>query len=352
MSKNLRILFVHKNPCARAYKEAVALTGLGHSIDIACEKNDQHPDITQYIDTIYKYADYDQLAEIIRKDCWDIVHCHNEPNMPTVVATQNASNCPVVYDCHDVTGLRQQLDPERRENERRCFEESDGVIMVTNTLVDVISKRYNVDNIIALPCYCLVENVPRVQRKKLPGNHLVYQGMILDSGIHPLEYRNYYPFFKAMVEKGIHVHVYCSIFNPKVLSSYIHLDQSTTFFHFHQQVPYEQLLDELGQYQWGLAAFNIEDIHEKDKLLFLNSILPNKLFDYIFSGACPIVMNNATAGKWCEKHGVGYHVHSLDEMLDVLLNSPPIAPVDDLSLISMEKHIRAVEEFYFKLLQE
>jgi len=346
MKTKLRILFIHKEPCARAYKEAVALHKLGHTIDLACEKNDQHPNILNYLDDVYFYKNYEQLASIVRQGKWDVIHSHNEPNMPTVVAIRNAGHCPVVYDCHDVTGLRQKLEGERRENERVCFEESDGIIMVTETLVEIARDRFQVDNILALPCYCLVDEMARIQRSKLEGNHIVYQGMLLDGGVPPLEYRNYYPFFKKMVECDMHVHVYCSAFNPRVQSSYIDLQQSSDLFHFHQQVPYAQLLDEMSQYTWGLVAFNVEEIHEQDRLTFLNSILPNKLFDYVFSGVCPVVFNNKTAGEWVEKHGVGYYARSEAEMLDILTSREPLPYVENVMFMSMEENIKNLEDLY------
>ena len=347
--KKFNILFIHKDPCARAYKEAVALTRRGHTIDLAVEKVSQHPEILGHVRSVHTYADYGQLAGIVRNGSWDIVHGHNEPNTPTAVAIENA-RCPVVYDCHDFSGLRQRLTGTRHKTERCCFEQSHAVIVVSENMAAVVQERYTPRWMVSLPCYCLVEEMERSSREKLPGNHLVYQGMLLDAGITPLEYRNYHPFFKKMVEHGIHVHVYCSAFNPKVQSSYIELRESSDLFHFHQQVPYARLLDEMGQYHWGLAAFNMQEILEPDKRLFLNSILPNKLFDYVFSGVCPVVYNNRTTGEWVERHDAGYHVRSENELIDVLLHAQPRQPVNDLSLISMEEHIRDIENLYHGLL--
>ena len=350
MKEKLRILFIQQRPCARAYKEAVALYRLGHTIDFVYKWNERYPFMTDYLGETYEYEDYDQLAEVIRLGRWDIVHSHNEPNTPTAVAIRNA-NCPVVYDCHDVSGLRQNLDGERHETERFCFEHSDGVIMVTTPLCEMTRQElgYTYADPLILPCYCLTDEMPRSSRQKLPGTHIVYEGTLLDAGITPLEYRNYYPFFKKMVDNGIHVHVYCSGFNPRVQSSYIELHESSDLFHFHRQVPYPQLMEEMGQYQWGLVAFNIDDISEHGRR-FLDTFMPHKLFEYLFAGACPIVLNTKNPGEWTEKHGVGYYVHSEDEMIDVLLNKKPIPPMEDLQLISLEHHMLEVQDLYYRLL--
>jgi hypothetical protein len=106
----------------------------------------------------------------------------------------------------------------------------------------------------------------------------------------------------------------------------------------------------MSQYQWGLAAFNISEILEEKRLTFLNSILPNKLFDYLFSGVTPVVMNNKTAGEWVEENQTGYYARSEDELLDILLNENPLSYFEDISFMSMEKHIQDIEDLYREVL--
>nr|WP_321513215.1 glycosyltransferase [uncultured Pseudodesulfovibrio sp.] len=350
MKEKLRILFIHKDPCSRAYKEAVSLNRMGHTIDLACEALDDHPNISEYIDKIYTYKDLEELADIIRKGHWDIIHGHNEPNEPTEVAIRNANGCPVVFDCHDFRGLRQKLDDREKVTEKCCFEESDGVIVVSERMTQVVAQYYDTKRTISLPCFCLTSEMQRVFKDKLDGNHMVYQGMLLDAGIYPLEYRNYHPFFKDFTDNGVNVHVYCSHFNPRVQGTYIELQNSTELFHFHQYMPYADLLEDMSQYQWGLTAFNVSEITEEKRLTFLNSILPNKLFDYLFSGITPIVCNNETAGEWAEKHDLGYYARTEAEMLDIMLNEKPKPLMEDVSLISMEQHTVAIQNLYYEVL--
>lgn len=352
MKDKLRILFIHKDPCSRAYKEAVSLRKMGHTIDLACEALDDHPGIVEHLDQVYTYADLDELAAIVRNGSWDIIHGHNEPNEPTEVAIRNAPGTPVVFDCHDFRGLRQVLDEREQVTERCCFEESAGVIVVSERMIQVVGRYYAPRDIVSLPCYCLTDEMRRVFRDKLDGNHMVYQGMLLDAGIYPLEYRNYYPFFKDFTDQGIDVHVYCSHFNPRVQGTYIALQESTDRFHFHQYMPYADLLEDMSRYRWGLAAFNVSEITEEKRLTFLNSILPNKLFDYLFSGVTPIVCNNETAGEWVEKHDLGYYARTEAEMLDIMLNEKPKPLMEDVSLISMEKHAAVIDDLYRRVLSE
>ncbi|KAB1441397.1 glycosyltransferase [Pseudodesulfovibrio senegalensis] len=347
---SLNILFIHEDPCARAYKEAVALRKRGHTIDLACEKITNQPASREQFRDIYTYKNLNELAAIVRQKKWDVIHGHNEPNEPTEVAIRNADDCPVIFDCHDFRGLRQKMAPEELVTEKCCFEESDGAIVVSTTMMDVVHRYYSPKRLVSLPCYCLVDEIKRERMDKLSGNHLVYQGMLLDAGIYPLEYRNYYPLFKKITDNGIHVHVYCSSFNPRVQGTYIELNESSDLFHFHQHIPYADLLREMSQYQWGLAAFNISEILEEKRLTFLNSILPNKLFDYLFSGVTPVVMNNKTAGEWVEENQTGYYARSEDELLDILLNENPLSYFEDISFMSMEKHIQDIEDLYREVL--
>ena len=352
MENRYRILVIQRDPCVRAYKQAVALKKRGHIIDLACESITSQESIKKVLNNIYPYDNLLELEKFVRTGNWDIIHSHNEPNEPTAAALNGAEGSPVVYDCHDYRGLRQKLPLEEDLIERRCFEETHGVIHVSQGMKKVSEERYTPKKQIVLPSYPLISEQPRVHYNKLPGNHVVYQGGLLDDGIIPFEYRNYYPFFKLLTDNKVHVHAYAASYNPRVLKTYIKLDEDSNYFHLYKPLPYGDLLAEMSRYHWGLAGFNVEDIHDENRLRFLNNALPNKLFDYLFSGVCPIVINNATAGAWVEDNKVGYYAHFKTDLVNTILNKVPYPKFENLELIGMENNIQYLENFYQEILND
>jgi len=349
--KKLNVLFVHTDPCVRAEKEAYALKQCGHSVHLMCEGINFQPNMKNIASSVSYYSGLDELGELLRKhDGFDVVHCHNEPNEPTVVALDNVQ-CPVVYDCHDYRGLRQKLEGQEALTEKRCFEDTHAVIHVSEGMLAAAAERYSSKFAMVLPSYPLIQESVHIGGQKLPGIHVAYVGGLRDKGSGFYEYRNYYPFFQALVEAGIHVHAYPADMNPKNLSTYMELDSSSEFFHLHEKCPYDVLIKEVSQYQWGLSGFNFNDIQDESTISFLNNALPNKLFDYIIAGVCPVVINNATSAQYVESQKIGFKASNIKELVDIISNETPIPPLSDLSTIDMLEQVTHLEKLYYNLLE-
>ncbi len=345
----LDILFIHKDPCIRAEKEARALVNRGHRVHLMCEGLTFQPDMRHIAHRVDFHSGLDELAGLLRSgNGWDVAHCHNEPNEPTTTALDNL-DCPVVYDCHDFRGLRQTLDPVEAETERRCFEDTAAVVHVSQGMLDVAAGRYRSRRAMVLPSYPLIAEAPE-RADKLPGNHLVYVGGLRDRGAGHYEYRNYLPFFQDLVRAVVHVHAYPADMNPKNLATYMTLDRESEFFHLHDRLPLGEMLAEISRYQWGLSGFNFMDIDDDNTLMFLNNALPNKLFDYILAGVCPVVLNCDTAGCWAEEHGLGFHARDRQDLVRIVRDESPKPLLGDLGLIDMQERIKELESLYASLI--
>lgn len=346
----LDILFVHIDPCIRAEKEAFALANRGHRVHLLCQGLNFQPNMRDICASVTHYADLAELGSLIRKrDDFDVVHCHNEPNEPTVAALDNTDR-PVVYDCHDFRGLRQTLAGAEAETERRCFEDTAAVVHVSRGMAEAAAGRYASDKVLVLPSYPMLTAAPAEHLPKLDGNHLVYLGGLRDRGSVHYEYRNYLPFFEKLTAAGVHVHAYPADFNPKNLGTYLALDRENEFFHLHPKLPYAELLREISRYQWGLSGFNFMDIKDPNTLLFLNNALPNKLFDYLLGGVCPVVVNCETSGRWAVEHGLGYHAADAEQMVDIVLHETPKPPLSDFGRVDMLEQVGKLEGLYRELL--
>lgn len=346
----LDILFIHIDPCIRAEKEAFALTNRGHRVHLFCQGLNFQPKMRDICASVTMYADLNELAGLLRaRPVFDIIHSHNEPNEPTVVALDN-SKLPVVYDCHDFRGLRQELKGDEAETERRCFEETAAVVHVSQGMVDVAAGRYDSRRTMVLPSYPMLTAAPAEPLPKLLGNHVVYLGGLRDRGSIHYEYRNYLPFFEKLTQAGVHVHAYPADQNPKNLQTYMALDRETERFHLHDKLPYAELLQDISQFQWGLSGFNFMDIRDENTLLFLNNALPNKLFDYLIGGVCPVVINCETSGRWAVEHDLGYHAGTMDELVEIVCTQTPKPPLTDFGQVDMLEQVVKLETLYREVL--
>ncbi|MCJ2166244.1 MULTISPECIES: glycosyltransferase [unclassified Pseudodesulfovibrio] len=347
---SLDIVFVHIDPCIRAEKEAFALTRRGHRVHLFCQGLNFQPNMRDICASVTQYSSLDELGSLLRNHSgFDIVHCHNEPNEPTVVALENTDR-PVIYDCHDFRGLRQQLVGHEAETERRCFEDTAAVVHVSQGMVDLAADRYTSHRTMVLPSYPMLTAAPAKPLDKLDGTHVVYLGGLRDRGSIHYEYRNYLPFFEKLIEAGVHVHAYPADQNPKNLATYMALDAQSALFHLHDKLPYAELLQDISQFQWGLSGFNFMDITDENTLLFLNNALPNKLFDYLIGGVCPVVVNCDTSGRWVEEHGLGYHADSMETLVDIVCNRQPKPRLKDFGQVDMLEQVANLESLYRRVL--
>lgn len=352
IGQSLDILFLHEDPCVRAYKQSVSLTKQGHRVHLICKTLTIQPKMAEIVSSVTHYLDFEHLAVLLTQGRWDVVHSHNEPNEITEVALLNVNYCPVIFDCHDYTGLRQKLHAVQARTERRCFEDSHAVIHVSHGMLDVAAERYVSKRSIVLPSYPSKAELNLPRKSKMPGNHLVYLGGLLDAGHKNFEYRNYYPFFVALIEKGVHVHAFPSSTQQERVRTYLELDKKSEFFHLHGKLPYSKLLEVISMFQWGLSGFSFEGINEPNRIRFLNNALPNKLFDYIAAGVCPVVVNCDTAGRFAEDLGVGYHARDITHFVEIVTDGRPKPPLEDLSLIDMDSQVARLVELYRELIRD
>lgn len=344
---SLDILFLHENPCVRAYKEAVSLMKRGHAVHLICRDLTAQPHMAEIVTTMRRYDDLDHLAGLLRTSGpWDIIHSHNEPNEITEAALLNVDYCPIVYDCHDYTGLRQKLMVAQTRSERRCFEDSDAVIHVSQGMLETAAERYESRRAMVLPSFPTTADVAIKRRPKIAGNHVVYLGGLLDAGRKNFEYRNYYPYFKALVEAGVHVHAFPSTLQKEKMRTYLELDAASDNFHLHNKLPYAELLEVISMFQWGLSGFNFDGIEEPNRIRFLHNALPNKLFDYIVAGVCPVVVNCDTAGRFAEDLGVGFRARDAEHIVEIVTTERPRPPLEDFSSIDMDARIEDLVTLY------
>lgn len=345
----LRVLMVHIDPCIRVLKEAQALRAHGVQLDLLCMKLSHQHALRDVVEHVYAVDNYEALEVFLRSRHteWDIIHCHNEPNEITAVAILACTARPVIYDCHDMSSMRSTLSENDANIERVCFTHSAGIVHVSEGIKEFAVKKYGPSLSVVLPSYPLASESAIGAKPKLKGNHIVYQGTMHPPGKHAFTYRNYMPMFEQLCEAGVYVHVFPTAALPNsIVKHYKMLSGTFNNICIHKPLPYNELLRTMSQFQWGFSGFNFEDISDANTRLFLNSALPNKFFDYVLAGVCPVVINNKTTAEFATKLGIGYAAQDMDDAVRICTTLPPLPPIADLAAIDMGTQIGRLLALY------
>ncbi len=214
--KPLNILFAQESPCIRNYKMATALKLRGHRVSLAYvhkKLSQMYPGLSDEV--------YEKLHRMSRpEDIWelsgeyDLVHCHNEPDLLTVAAL--GGDAPVVHDTHDLISLRGGGDPQLRFLEGLANRAAQGRVYTTPYQRDEVQKLYRAGGpSLVLYNYASWGDLPQEWLPKLSEQdgkvHLVYEG-----GIGGNAHRDFTQLFLELDRRGICVHIYPPADNPQL----------------------------------------------------------------------------------------------------------------------------------------
>ncbi len=295
----LNILFVQDQPCIRNYKEACALKKLGHSVALAYSRgrlSERYalPDSTY--SGCYKLDTPSDLQQLSRR--FDVVHCHNEPDLWTTIAL--SFDTPVIHDTHDLLTLREPNDPGVRFLESVANRGAAGRIYVSEFLLQIARSEYQVEakTSIVLPNYVTKGQLPRSLLRKLSAGdgqvHVVYAGGVVDRTD---SHRFLLEPFQQITDSGLNLHLY----PPNRVERYEQMGEKNSRFFCHRTVSPETLLTELCRYDFGLIVFN----QIPEKMRHLDSALPNKLFEYLAAGLPVIGPENQGLSRFINETGCG-----------------------------------------------
>jgi len=272
----LNILFVQDAPCIRNYKMATALRGRGHSVSLAYTRARLSQMYTALDDNVYnecfQIKSYPQLWDLSRN--YDIIHCHNEPDILTVAAL--AGTRPVIHDTHDLISLRAKEDANLIYFEGIANRGAAGRVYTTPFQLQQAKLMYKVeDPSIVFYNYVSQGDLPAKYLPKLSDTdgqiHIVYEG-----GIGGNMHRNFSALFNELAQNNIHIHIYPSFYNEQ-LALYF---SSNKNIHFYQPYSPKQIIQQMTQYDIGIIPFNME----KGNKQFLDTTIANKLFEYLAAG--------------------------------------------------------------------
>ncbi|MGD8706740.1 MAG: glycosyltransferase [Syntrophobacterales bacterium] len=326
----MHILFVQPQPCIRALKYA---EGLGKI----------HPDIRlsfaflgNTLTELYGHGDEcfeawfplssnpaSELRKIVATYDIDLIHSHNAPDtLTTLCIDLFGGEIPIVHDIHDLMSARETayedgLDKaddavNSREEERQAIERSDAVITVSNAILSLARRQgYRLPEITHVYANYIPERfIPKTISQNGPNVagrpiRIVYEGFVSSNGGH----YDLHSIFRALAAEGIEVHIYPSRHN----SDYQSLADIVPNIVYHGRLSPEKLFKEITQYDFGWAGFNdtLNRVH-------LDTVLPNKLFEYIACGLPVISFPHEALKHFLETHHAGLVIDTISGLAERL----------------------------------
>ena len=317
----MRVLFIQRQPCIRTLKYAIGLRQARPDLELgfACQgatlsgwygAGDELFDRWWQLD-LDPAADLDRVLREFRPA---LVHSHNLPDGLTVAALDvTDGRIPVIHDSHDMQSLRQTPYedgfPEPADPlvlEKRAVEESAALITVSQEMLEEIRARYSVPARSRVFANYATERdlpltLPASSRPRSGPCRVVYQGSLSTNGGH----YDLRAIFTALVTQGATLDIYPGRPSP----DYVALSDATPGMTCHEPLEPSKLLQELAGYDFGWAGFNatLNGPH-------LDTVLPNKLFEYLGCGLPVLTLRHAALAAFVDEHGVGLVLDSVYDL--------------------------------------
>ena len=323
----MKVLFLQRQPCVRALKYAVSLRAAWPELELGFAY--QGRTLTEFYGTGDELFDgwwnlgdaahpTDPLQAVLDEFQPDLVHSHNLPDVLSVLALGLIDGAvPLVHDIHDLQSLR--ATPYRDgfpepvaplELEQTAIEGAAAVITVSPELVDVISARY------ALPDRTLVLGNLALRRDRVvdlphrndadPPRTVVYEGSLAADGGH-YDLRDA---FRGVANAGLSLAIHPS----RLVSEYVDLALENDRIRCHDSLDPATLMRTLPKYDLGWAGFNatLNGAH-------LDTVLPNKLYEYLGAGLPVITMRDHLAlSRFVDREGVGVVIDDITDLAEAV----------------------------------
>jgi hypothetical protein len=121
------------------------------------------------------------------------------------------------------------------------------------------------------------------------------------------EYRNLFPIADTFNSMKINFDIMISEFFLEDLEDYVERYKESKYVSVLNPIHYEELLKEMGNYQWGFIGTSIENS-------YMDFLMPHRLFDCIAAGIPIMVMNMKKTSEFVEKEGIGITIKSYEDV--------------------------------------
>ena len=365
-----RVLFLEPQPCIRALKYAEGLKHVfqskihivfGHLYHTLNHLYGHGDEIFDELEKIGTDSLESEIKRLVEKHRPQIIHSHNAPDLLTVAAIEAVGGTtPIIHDCHEALTLRKtkyyvaeddsKILVEYPRQEKMANEGSDGRIYVSEGMKKYIQRRYDVnpERDMVFLSYVSESIVPcRLKEKwsvKDDQTHIVYIGTVTNR-IKDSHY-DLREIFRGIADLGLHIHIYVSLISLAD-KAYQELADKNSFIHYHEHLDQKSLLQEITQYDYGWAGFNVNKKNERH----MNVALPNKIMEYVACGLPVLAFPHKTIKEFVNEHKVGLIFNDLDKMVDQIEDRELVKRIRKNVLESqykftIEQNIGKVIDFY------
>jgi glycosyltransferase involved in cell wall biosynthesis len=298
-------------------------------------------------------SDLDVYAENIQLASWpqlwdlaagyDLVHCHNEPDLPTVAAL--GARVPVIHDTHDLISLRAGGDPNLAFFEGLANRGATGRVYTTPYQLEEARQLYGVEGpSLVLMNYAAQEDLPHQNLPKLSAGdgrvHMVYEG-----GLGGNAHRDFSELFVQLARGGLVLHIHPTSHDPALAEFFGRVPN----VHYYHPISPREIMTQLTRYDVGIIPFNLA----KGNRRFLDSTVANKLFEYLAAGLPVVASDLQSYRDYFAANPVGFTYSDARDLLERLPGLLAATRGQDLSAHARtyESEIHRLEEFYFSLLE-
>jgi hypothetical protein len=316
-------------PCIRVGKTTEALGYRGWEHDVFCmHQPPQLRDVYKSITEVRSATDT-EVADFIRASDAEIIHIHNEPNWPVLVA-KDATKKPVILNVHDAACARplSMRDPFEFD----AYESADALIFVTEAQRDyVLDSGARIED----TPYTVIGNYATsryfVDKPILPHvGGVVYEGGIDARGAKE-RWRDQSVIADALQADGVPFHIF----------SDTDVDYGTPHG---AVVEFSALTHQISRFDWGFCGV-------PEAIPAWSQSIPNKFFDYLSGGIPVIAYNCEPVREFCDA-GFGIYADSIEDILRAAHTDPkPYRKhvLENRGQYTFLRHIDPVVELYNSL---
>lgn len=218
----------------------------------------------------------------------------------------------IVYDEYDIaTEMYRQLKGDIWEKELFCLEHADGICH-RGTEIKYLEKKYSICEKQIHLVDCCKDHSYTISKQKAETDELqlvyaggLYAGAAYDDTklMQVLEYAD------ICKRNHTHFHVYPSSWDKAKLHTYFEKEKENEYFHMHPPVPFEDLCDEISQYDYGVMPAQkgfLEYAKEHGNLTWEQqmSSATNKKYDYLDAGLPIVAASQVEESMMLEADGV------------------------------------------------
>lgn len=293
----------------------------------------------------------------------DLIHSCSMPDI-LAAAVSRYANIPKVYDVRDMVSAFEKdiqlgnylphwtlgIPPLKWLGLRTVYERlislereatlnSNARIYVSEHTMELARRRYRIpkERSVLFYNYAMRSDVkPPIEKlsDKDGELHIVYEGVLSDDG-----YRGrMLPLFESIAKKGVHIHIH-GIGAEQTLRAFKAPQSRIKRYHYEGSLPHEELMKVLTRYDAGMIPFLP---YEADQG-YMDTMLPNKLFDYLAAGLCLLVPPTRSMQLFVSRTGTGITYRGVDDLPG--LDKVRAVKIERERYV-IEEHISELEDLY------